>query len=288
MPHKDSGIRRQILTCFDEIGLATMYFYHYAYAMNPGDSPEESDDLTDADVASDTENEEGEPAKSNISSGWDDFPHSLQALKDGDEDAWKDFILRQNPVAENLIRGGFSGRVSREDAQDIASALYIELRGNMNEFKDLDAVGAWFVRALENDALDLIRKNKAAIHGGGKVISLDASQGSEPTDKFSSAAQYTNAYHTLHDKNFRWEIGRQRSPAEQAELDEIWRRLESCIERLKPTEQQFIRCELRQLTHEEIAKECGCGTSEVGIRLKRIHAKLAKLLRGLEPIEEKE
>jgi RNA polymerase sigma factor (sigma-70 family) len=278
---------------FVRIRLATAYFNHYVFAMSSGDSvPQQSDDLVFSDAVLDTKNEEGaEPEKNKSSAGWTDFEHSLQSLKDRDSDAWNEFVIRQNEIAENVILGSFSGKngkVSKEDAQDMAADLYIKLGEKIGEFQTLEAVGAWFVEALKHDALDLIKKKKAAKHGGGKVVSLDAGRGNEPTDKFSRAAEYTNAYHKLHDKNFDWEISRQRNPGEQAELDDVLRQMESCIQQLKPNERQFIECQRRQLIHKQIAEECGCGTSEVGIRLKRIHQKLAKMLRTIELTEEKE
>ena len=54
--------------------------------------------------------------------------------------------------------------------------------------------------------------------------------------------------------------------------------LMACVWQLKPDEQKFIECEWKGMRHSEIAIECGCGPSEIGIRLKRIHKKLSKIL----------
>jgi len=171
--------------------------------------------------------------------------------------------------------------------QDMASRLFIKLAEIIGEFNTLDAVGAWFVKALNRDALDLISQKKAAKHGAGKIDSLDAGKGNEPTDKFSRAKEYTNEYHKLHDKNFKWEIGHQRDPVDEVMLNDVRRRLALCRQRLKPEDQKLIDCEEKQLTHEETAEVCGCTTKEVGSKLKRTHKKLAKSLKELELKEDK-
>ena len=175
--------------------------------MSSDDEQIQTTDETDEVIAAEEEVAVKKVKQKAVESGWANFPHTLESLKDGNPDAWSAFITRQNEVAENLIAARFSrGRVSIEDAQDMAAELYVKLRKNIADMRTLEGVGQWFVTALNHDALDLIGKKKAVIHGGGNIDSINTTNRKEAKGKHERATEYTNAYHQLHDKNFDWEI----------------------------------------------------------------------------------
>jgi RNA polymerase sigma-70 factor (ECF subfamily) len=101
-----------------------------------------------------------------------DEPHLIQRLQAGDKRAFKELVEK---TQDNIYNTCFSFVKNKQDAEDIAQQVYIEVLRNVQKFRGDAKLSTWMYRIAVNRSLNLLHSQKRH----QKVQSLDEMMASE-------------------------------------------------------------------------------------------------------------
>lgn len=81
----------------------------------------------------------------------------LIRLREGDEDAFEEFVSQTLPVMKNI---SFSILGNREDAEDAVQESYLAIIKYVDHFRYNKSGYCWVIRIVQNKSLEMLRKKK--------------------------------------------------------------------------------------------------------------------------------
>jgi RNA polymerase sigma factor (sigma-70 family) len=173
---------------------------------------------------------------------------SLQALRQGDADAWDDAFRWLWPTAFAVARLKLQPYFPNE-VEDVAIEVLEELVEKVQEVKSPEELKPLAASIAHHRAVSLLRERFAKKRGEGKTESLDA-----PAD----------------DESAPYEPAADDSPLADLEQRELAQRLGQSLAELKPPLGGILSDYfLHGLRYEEIARKRGVAVGSVGVYLKR-------------------
>jgi RNA polymerase sigma factor (sigma-70 family) len=176
------------------------------------------------------------------------MPPNLQALRQGDADAWDEAFRWLWPVVLAVAQLKLQPYCPSE-AEDIAIEALEELVPKVREVKAVEELRPLAAGIAHHRAVSLLRERFAKKRGEGKTEPLDAGAGEEDN---------------------RHEPASNDSPLAEMEQNELAQRLDRSLAELKPPLGEVLSdFYLHGLRYEEIAGKHGLAVGSVGVYLKR-------------------
>lgn len=104
-------------------------------------------------------------------------PLSIQALQDGNKDAYRQLVETYQDQVVNTCYGFVQ---KREDAEDLAQEVFIEVFRSVNKFRKDAKLSTWVYRISVNKSLEFIRYNKRKKRFAWKQSLSDMTEAEEP------------------------------------------------------------------------------------------------------------
>lgn len=104
-------------------------------------------------------------------------PLSIQALQDGNKDAYRQLVEAYQDQVVNTCYGFVQ---KREDAEDLAQEVFIEVFRSVGNFRKDAKLSTWVYRISVNKSLEFIRYNKRKKRFAWKQSLSDMTEAEEP------------------------------------------------------------------------------------------------------------
>ena len=184
-----------------------------------------------------------------------DEPLLIQALQSGDKRAFKELVKK---TQDNIYNTAFSFLKNKEDAEDIAQQVYIEVLRNINNFRGDAKLSTWMYRITVNRSLNLLQSKKRH----HKVQSLDEMMASEHIRELPAIEES--------------------SDQEEIEYKQKIAVLQIAIEELPENQKIAINLnKFEQLPYQEVADIMGMSLSAVTALINRAKINLQKKVKKL-------
>lgn len=179
-----------------------------------------------------------------------DEPHLIKRLKAGDKRAFKELVEK---TQDHIYNTAFSFLKNKEDAEDIAQQVYIEVLKNIHKFRGDSKLSTWMYRIAVNRSLNLLKSKKK--HQG--VQSLDEMMASEHIRELPAIEQS--------------------SDQEENDYKQKMAILHLAIEQLPENQKIAINLnKFEQLPYQEVAEIMGMSLSAVTALINRAKVNLQK------------
>ncbi len=176
----------------------------------------------------------------------------IQEIKNGNAKAFEQFVLEYQGLVYNTC---YSFLNHREDAEDVAQEVFIDVYRNAGSFRGDSSLSTWLYRLAMNKSLDHIRARNRKKRGSGMLSSLG------------------------NDEMSRLNVADSKHPHEQLEEEEKRQILLAAVERLPERQKQaIILSKFEGLSQEQIAEVMETTVSSVESLLVRAKKKLRELL----------
>lgn len=116
-----------------------------------------------------------------------DEPLLIQALQSGDKRAFKELVEK---TQDHIYNTCFSFVKNKEDAEDIAQQVYIEVLNNIKNFRGDAKLSTWMYRIAVNRSLNVLNAKKKH----HKVQSLDEMMASEHIHELPAIEESDNEF----------------------------------------------------------------------------------------------
>ncbi len=105
------------------------------------------------------------------------LPLSIQALQDGNKDAFRQLVETYKDQVVNTCYGFVQ---KREDAEDLAQEVFLEVFRSVGKFREGAQLSTWLYRIAVNKSLEFIRFHKRKKRFGWKQSLSDMTEAEEP------------------------------------------------------------------------------------------------------------
>jgi RNA polymerase sigma-70 factor (ECF subfamily) len=181
----------------------------------------------------------------------------VEQAQNGDLSAFDHLIRRHN---RRVFGIAYHMLGNREDAEDVAQAVFIKAYQSLKNFRGQSAFSSWIHRIAVNETYNYLKKRKKTTH-----LSLAEMN---PTDPDDPAHIRLTSHQT---------------PDREISLKELQKKLNEALQTLSNSHRTAVVLhEMEGLPHEEIAELLGCSVGTVRSRLfyarKQLQKKLARFV----------
>lgn len=178
----------------------------------------------------------------------------IEALKAGQEGAFRTLVLEYQEVVINTCFGFLR---NREDAEDLAQEVFLEVYRSVGGFREQSKLSTWLYRIAVTKSLDLIRKRKRKKRSG-YMVSLHTETGEAPVQVPGPEGD---------------------NPQQQLEQSEMGLVLEKALNKLSENQRiAFTLHKLDGMSYKQIAEIMGSSVSAVESLIHRARKNLRKNL----------